>query len=55
MNQPKEPTHHVPLSISMLISEWVYKLVVLIERTIRWIARYIFRPCLLQVRCLLWF
>ena len=54
MSPPEDPPPHVPLSLSMLISESVYKIIVLIERTLLWLARFVLRPCLLQFRCLFW-
>lgn len=39
------------VTYSMLVSESVYKLVVVIERTLRWATRTVFRPALL----LFWF
>ena len=36
MEDPEEPVPRTPLTISMLISESVYRLVVLIERLILW-------------------
>jgi hypothetical protein len=54
VNNPenRQPTSSV--TFSMLISETVYKMVVAVERIIRWLARVALRPCLLQFRCLLW-
>jgi hypothetical protein len=52
--QPEEQVSHTPLSISMLISEWVYPLVLLVERAIRLPTKFIVRPCRLQYRCLFW-
>ena len=43
-----------PLTLSMLTSEGVYKLVVVVERTIRWINRAVIRPGVLLVWCLRW-
>lgn len=56
MNDPKDrmPDCSSPLTLSLLISETVYKLVVLVERSIRLFSKYILRPCVLQFRCLLW-
>jgi hypothetical protein len=42
------------VTYAMLISESVYRLVVLVERIIRWIDKAIFRPCLLYYRFLRW-
>jgi hypothetical protein len=38
----------------MMISETVYKMVVIVERIIRWLSSVVLRPCLLQFRCLFW-
>lgn len=54
MNFPDKHRPTSSVTIAMLISEAVYKLVVLIERMIRWSVKFVLRPCLLQVRCLLW-
>ena len=43
-----------PLKLSLLVSEWVYRLVVIVERLIRWTIKYVVRPCILQYRCLMW-
>jgi hypothetical protein len=51
------PNNQLPTSsvtYSMLISETVYKVVVGIERIIRWVTKAVIRPCLAQFRCLLW-
>ncbi len=42
------------VSISMLISETVYKLVVVVERLIHWLTKAVLRPCLILVHCLRW-
>ena len=49
-----EPPAASPLTLSMLTSEGVYKLVVVVERTIRWFIRAVIRPGLLLVWCLRW-
>ncbi len=36
----------------MLVSEWVYRLIVLVERSLRLAHRYVFRPCAYLVWCL---
>ena len=54
MNQPPRQRPDPTVSIAMLISESVYRLVVLVETLLRWSTRFLFRPCLLQIRCLLW-
>jgi len=38
----------------MLISESVYKIIVFTECLLRWLIKFVLRPCLLQFRCLLW-
>ena len=43
-----------PLSLSLLTSESVYKLVLLVEYLLRWLGKNVARPCMLQLRCLLW-
>ena len=53
-DRPAEQACRKPLSLSMLISEWVYKLVVLVERLFRLVIRYLLRPAMLQFRCLFW-
>ena len=54
MNLNEDRQQNAPLPLASLISEAVYKLVVGVERLIRWTARYILKPCLLQFRCLFW-
>lgn len=56
MNDRKDrmPDHSSPLALSMLISEAVYKLVLLVECVLRWAVKYLLRPCQLQCRCLFW-
>jgi len=52
----KTPDNRFPTSsvtISMLISETVYKMVVGIERIIRWFIKSVFRPYLFLFRCLI--
>lgn len=46
------PTSSV--TYSMLISEAVYRMVVGIERIIRWFAKTVLRPYLFLFRCLFW-
>ena len=52
IRENQQPTSSV--TFSMMISETVYKVVVFIERVVRWFATTILRPCLLQLRCLFW-
>ena len=54
MNFPEKQRPTSSVTIAMLISETVYKLIVLIERMLRWNMKFVVRPCLLQIRCLLW-
>ena len=42
------------VTYSMLISESIYKLVVVAERLIRWINRHVLRPGLVYYRFLRW-
>lgn len=53
----RPPDKQIPSSsvtIAMLISETVYKIIVIIERIIRWFIRAILRPYLFLFRCLIW-
>jgi hypothetical protein len=54
VNQPENQRPASSLPLAMLISEAVYKLVVLVERALRLLAKFVLRPCLLQFRCLFW-
>ena len=54
MNAPGKQIPSSSVTFSMLISESVYKLVVGIERIIRWLSKAVFKPCLAQFRCLRW-
>ena len=54
MNLPENQRPASSLPLAMLISEAVYKLVVLVERSLRWLVKFVLRPCLLQFRCLFW-
>ena len=54
VNQPEDQRPATSLPLAMLISEAVYRLVVLVERTLRWLVKFVLRPCLLQFRCLFW-
>ena len=51
-DEPSPPQS--PLPLALLISEAVYRLVVLIERLLRGTNRYLIRPLRLQLRCLFW-
>ncbi len=42
------------VTYSMLISESVYKLVVIVERLIRWFDRAVLRPAMVYYRFLRW-
>lgn len=42
------------VTLSMLISESVYRLITAIERLIRWFNKAVLRPCRLFFRCLHW-
>jgi len=54
MNHPEDRGSRSPLRFSLLISEAVYRLVVMIERSLRWTVKNLLRPCMLQLRCLFW-
>ena len=54
LDEPVEQVSHKPLTLSMLISEWVYWLVVAVERLLRLLDRILLRPARLQYRCLFW-
>lgn len=54
MNRPDRQVPSTSVTFSMLISEAVYKLVIVCERSIRWLDKFVLRPCMLQIRCLLW-
>jgi len=54
VSNPEDRGPHSPLTFSLLIAETVYRLVVIVERVIRWIAQTVLRPCRLQFRCLFW-
>jgi hypothetical protein len=52
-----DPDNRFPsssVSISMLISESVYRLVVAVERAYRWFMKAVFRPARLLLWCLIW-
>ena len=46
MNVPDKQFPSSSVTLSMLISESVYKVVVGIERIIRWVTKAVLRPCL---------
>ncbi len=50
----QEPAPRSPLTLSMLTSEAVYKLIVAVERSIRWFNREVIRPGILLIWCLRW-
>ena len=54
MKPEDEPPPQSPLPLSLLISEAVYRLVVLVEHLLRWLNRLVLKPCRLQLRCLFW-
>jgi hypothetical protein len=54
VNHPDDRPPTSTVTLAMLISESVYRLIVLIERTLRWLTKFLFRPCLLHFRCLFW-
>jgi hypothetical protein len=54
VSNPEDRGPHSPLTFSLLIAETVYRLVVIVERVIRWIAQTVLRPCRQQFRCLFW-
>lgn len=53
MNDPDDRFPSSSVTLSMLISESVYRLVVIIERSIRWFAKHVYRPYLLLFRVLI--
>ena len=52
MEDPEDRFPSSTVTLSMLISESVYKLICLIERVIRWTARHVVRPHWFLFRCL---
>lgn len=54
VDDPKNQLPSSSVTISMLISESVYKLVVVVERIIRWFNKAVLRPYLFLFRCLVW-
>lgn len=53
MNDPEDRFPSSTVTIAMLISESVYRLVVIVERSIRWFAKHIYRPYLFLIRTLI--
>ena len=53
MNEPNNRIPSSSVTISMLTSESVYKLITAIERIFRWLNRSVIRPYLFLFRCLL--
>jgi hypothetical protein len=54
VNIPDKGVPTSSVTYSMLISETVYKVIVVIERIIRWVTKAVLRPCLLLIWCLIW-
>lgn len=54
MNDPDDRFPSSTVSLSMLVSESVYRLVVIVERLIRWFGKNIYRPYWFLFRCLIW-
>ena len=54
MKHPDNEPSTSSVTYSMLISESVYRLVVAIERCLRWFAKHILPPVMLLVWCLRW-
>lgn len=52
MRDPEDRFPTSTVTLSMLISESVYKLILVIERVIRWLLRAVIRPYLFLFRCL---
>lgn len=44
MQEPDDRPVNSPLTLSMLTSEWVYRLICLVERGLRWLIRAVIRP-----------
>jgi len=53
VNDPHDRLPRSSLTLSMLTSESVYRLVVIVERLIRWFVRNVYRPYLFLFRCLI--
>ncbi len=51
---PQEPPPKPSVTLSLLTSEVVYKLITAIERLLRWTNRSVIRPCRLLYWCLRW-
>ena len=54
MKHPQNEPPSSSVTYSMLISESVYRLVVAIERILRWFARRVLPPVMLLIWCLRW-
>ncbi|NCF36515.1 MAG: hypothetical protein GWP56_09020 [Gammaproteobacteria bacterium] len=52
MNNPDNKPRASSVTYSLLISESVYRLVVVVERVIRWFIKSVIRPCMFIVWCL---
>ena len=52
MNNRDNKPHTSSVTYSLLISESVYRLVVVVERLIRWVVRSVIRPCMFIYWCL---
>ena len=53
MNDPDDRFPSSSVTLSMLISESVYRLVCIVERSIRWFAKHVYRPYLFLFRALI--
>ena len=53
VEDPEERVSSSPLTLSMLTSEWVYRLICLVERLIRWFNKAVLRPYLFLFRSLI--
>lgn len=54
MRAPEKEYQYSPVTCSMLISESVYKMVVAIERLVRWFSKTVLPGCILFYWCLRW-
>ena len=54
MEDPDDRFPNSSVTLSMLISESVYRLVVIVERLILWFIKNLYRPYLFLFRCLVW-
>lgn len=52
MQEPDDRPVNTPLTLSMLASEWVYRLICLVERALGWLNRSVIRPCCFLLRLL---